>query len=67
MMSIDLSKKFTSHVQTVTGSADVIVPSCYVTTCRCCIVCNHLIIKVTELTMHTQLNVERTVKYEDIH
>ena len=26
MMSIDLSKKFTSHVQMVIGSADVIVP-----------------------------------------
>ena len=25
MMSIDLSKKFTPHVQTVTGSVDVIV------------------------------------------
>ena len=26
MMSIDLSKTFASHVQTITGSADVIVP-----------------------------------------
>ena len=44
IMSIDLSKKFTPHVQMVTGSADVIVTHCYVTTCRCCIVYNHLIV-----------------------
>ena len=31
-------------MQMVTGSTDVIVTHCrYVTTCRCCIVCNHLI------------------------